>query len=79
MYRTRVLVATAATLAVVFSASDVAAQDESRSVAGGGIDVPGWMGKIDAREAERGSTLEDARLSMEGEGMHVTTGPAVAY
>ena len=79
MYRTRVLVATAATLAVVFSASDVAAQDESRSVAGGGIDVPGWMGKIDAREAERGSTLEDARLSMEGDGMHVTTGPAVAY
>ncbi len=79
MYRTRVLVATVATLAFVFSASDATAQDESRSVSGGGIDVPGWMGKIDAREAERGSTLEDALLSMEGDGMHVTTGPAVAY
>jgi len=55
------------------------AQDASRSVENGGISVPGWMGQIDAREAERGSTLDDASLAREGDGMHVTTGPAVVY
>jgi hypothetical protein len=55
------------------------AQDESRSVAGGGIAVEGWSGQIDAREATRGATLNDARLAMDGSALHVTTGPAVAY
>ena len=53
--------------------------EETRGVAGGGISVPGWQGRIDAREAERGQTLENAKLAPEGEGLHVTTGPAVAY
>jgi hypothetical protein len=55
------------------------AQDESRTVAGGGISVPGWMGKVDANEAARGGTVEGAKLAREGEALHVTTGPAISY
>jgi hypothetical protein len=69
---------TAAAVLLV-GAGAVHAQDASRAVAGGGISVPGWQGKIDAREAERGGTLEGARLAREGDVLHVTTGPAVNY
>jgi hypothetical protein len=68
-----------AAVAIAFAFTGAQAQDESRAVADGGIKIDGWMGKIDAREAERGGTLEAARLAMEGNAMHVTTGPAVNY
>jgi hypothetical protein len=56
------------------------AQDEtSRSVAGGGISVPGWVGKIDANEQRQGKTINDAKLAKEGAALHVITGPAVTY
>lgn len=55
------------------------AQDASKAVAGGGIQAPGWMGKIDAREATSGAKLEDSKLVTMGQGLHVTTGPAVVY
>jgi len=55
------------------------AQDASRAVADGGISVQGWQGKIDAREASAGQTLANAKLVKNGEALHVTTGPAVAY
>jgi hypothetical protein len=56
------------------------AQDEtSRSVAGGGISVPGWTGKIDAGEQRQGKTINDAKLAKEGTALHVVTGPAVTY
>jgi hypothetical protein len=55
------------------------AQETSRAVEGGGISVPGWTGKIDAREAKSGSSLNDARLAKQGDLLHVTTGPAVTY
>ncbi len=56
------------------------AQDEtSRSVAGGGISVPGWTGKIDSKEQRAGQTLNDAKLAQEGNAMRVITGPAVTY
>ncbi len=57
----------------------VVAQDESRNVTGGGISVPQWSGKIDANEERAGHTLNDAKLSKQGDTLHVTTGPAVAY
>jgi hypothetical protein len=69
----------AATVALMFAFSPAQAQDESRTVADGGIKIPGWMGKIDAREAERGLALENARLAMDGDAIHVVTGPAVNY
>ncbi|HET9372378.1 MAG TPA: hypothetical protein VFO19_19080 [Vicinamibacterales bacterium] len=55
------------------------AQDAARAVAGGGITVPGWQGKIDANEEKAGQTLNNAKFAPEGQGIHVTTGPAVTY
>ncbi len=58
----------------------IQAQDEtSRAVAGGGISVPGWTGKIDANEEKAGQTLNGAKLAKDGDVLRVTTGPAVAY
>ena len=55
-------------------------QDEtSRGVAGGGISVPGWTGKIDAKEEAAGLTLNSAKLAKDGDALHVVTGPAVTY
>jgi hypothetical protein len=56
-----------------------AQMDASREVAGGGISVQGWLGKIDAREAEAGQALNNAKLAKHGDALHVTTGPAVTY
>jgi len=53
--------------------------EASRGVAGGGISVSGWTGKIDAKEAAAGMTLNSAKLAKEGDALHVTTGPAVTY
>ena len=56
-----------------------AGDEASRKVAGGGISVPGWMGKIDPAEEQKGMALKDAKLTKEGEVLHVTTGPATTY
>lgn len=53
--------------------------EASRGVAGGGISVPGWTGKIDAKEEAAGMTLNSAKLAKAGDALHVTTGPAVTY
>src|SRR5712692_7163131 len=53
--------------------------DTSRGVTGGGVSVPGWAGKIDAREEAAGMTLNSAKLTKEGDAFHVITGPAVTY
>ena len=79
MRRTIVPAVTAGAIMLVSAASAAFAQDASRSVSGGGITAPGWQGKIDANEAGRGAKLEDAKLAKMGDGLHVTTGPAVAY
>ena len=71
---------TSAVVAGLLLASSVAAaQDESRVVAGGGIKVAGWQGKIDPNEARQGGKLEGAKLEKVGNDLRVTTGPAVAY
>jgi hypothetical protein len=65
---------------VAFLPTAIFAQDEtSRSVAGGGISVPGWTGKIDANEERSGQALNNAKLAKEGDALHVVTGPAVTY
>ncbi len=53
--------------------------ETSRSVADGGVLVPGWTGKIDASEEKQGKTIKDAKLAKEGDAFHVVTGPAVTY
>jgi hypothetical protein len=61
-------------------ATAVNAQDDtSRAVPGGGISVPQWTGKIDANEERSGRTLNDAKLTRDGDTFHVITGPAVTY
>jgi hypothetical protein len=55
------------------------AMETSRAVAGGGVLVAGWTGKIDANEVAAGQTLSNAKLSMEGSAIRVTTGPATTY
>ena len=71
------------TLALFFwmlAAPRLTAQDDaSRVVAGGGISIPQWTGKIDAGEERNGRTLNDAKLTKDGDTMHVVTGPAVTY
>ncbi|HYW70204.1 MAG TPA: hypothetical protein VE961_04175 [Pyrinomonadaceae bacterium] len=55
-------------------------QDEtSRVVAGGGITVQGWAGKVDAREASQGMTVNNAKFAKEGKELHIVTGPAITY
>jgi hypothetical protein len=61
------------------AASTVRAQDANRAAAGGGIAIPGWVGRIDPKEASAGDKLGNAKLAKEGDAMRVTTGPAVAY
>lgn len=63
------------------SAADTsaAAGEGTRQVADGGINAEGWSGRIDAREASEGATLEQAKLEQRGDSLVVTTGPAVVY
>jgi hypothetical protein len=69
-----------ATALVLLLPAFSSAQDESsRSVAGGGISVPGWTGKVDANEAKTGKTVNDAKFAKEGSGIHIVTGPAITY
>ncbi|MHB1701637.1 MAG: hypothetical protein ACYCSN_16215 [Acidobacteriaceae bacterium] len=53
--------------------------ETSRSVAGGGISVPGWQGKIDDRAAKAGQTVNNDKLSGDSLSLQVATGPAVTF
>jgi hypothetical protein len=64
---------------VILTAAVSMGQETSRAVAGGGISVPGWTGKIDAGEEKAGQALNNAKLVQEGGALQVTTGPAVTY
>ncbi|HSQ31129.1 MAG TPA: hypothetical protein VLN49_14820 [Gemmatimonadaceae bacterium] len=75
----RISCTTLVVAAVMLMPGLASAQEQVRSVPGGGISVPGWAGKIDANEARRGRTLNDAKLAKEGNALHVTTGPATTY
>jgi hypothetical protein len=68
---------TAALLAL--TALPALAQDESVRIENGGIHAPGWQGRVDAGEAQRGLTVNDALLMAHGSGLHVRTGPAITY
>lgn len=70
---------TIAAFILLACAADARSQDSARAVAGGGVHVPGWTGKIDAGEEKAGQVLANAKFAAEGQGYHVTTGPAVTY
>src|SRR5437773_7326218 len=69
----------AAIVMLAAAAVNAPGQETSRAVAGGGISVPGWTGKIDANEEKAGQALNNAKLAQEGGALQVTTGPAVTY
>lgn len=68
-----------APLLVPTTSSAQGQSEGSRSVSGGGITVPGWKGAVDPSEEKDGKSVNDAKFAAEGDGMHVTTGPAVTY
>jgi hypothetical protein len=76
-YRPSVTLAAITLLAA--AATTARAQEASKAVAGGGVSVPAWKGSVDAREASRGATIDNAKFAAEGNGFHVTTGPASTY
>lgn len=55
------------------------AQDADRSVAGGGISVPGWKGTIDARAAKQGKTINDSKFASANGKLQLAIGPAATY
>jgi hypothetical protein len=55
------------------------APDANRKIAGGGITVKGWQGKVDPDAEKAGQTINDAKLSEDGKTLDVTTGPAITY
>ena len=68
------------TLLLLPSANFSQGQNEtSRGVTGGGISVPGWTGKVDAKELEAGLTINHAKLAKDGDALLITTGPAITY
>jgi len=68
-----------AALALTSGAARAQDHNESTKVTGGGIAVAGWMGKVDANEEKNGMTVNNAKFTKEGDGFHVTTGPATTY
>jgi len=69
----------AVAIVLTLGSSAVPAQDVSRPVQGGGISAAGWVGQIDPKEKNAGEKLDNAKLAMDGDALHVTTGPAVVY
>src|SRR3954469_11616982 len=67
------------TMLAVAANAQAQAGDASRKVAGGGISVAGWEGKVDAKEAQGGATANDTKFVKEGNAFHITTGPATTY
>src|SRR5258708_37220720 len=71
------LVAMVLVAPIVAARAQAGTPETARAVAGGGISVAGWAGKIDAGQA--GVTLADARLTKEGDALHVATRPPPGY
>src|SRR4029079_10704038 len=55
------------------------AEARDRSVAGGGVTVPGWTGKVDAKGTAAGLTLKDSKFEKKGDVLHLAIGPATTY
>jgi hypothetical protein len=76
-----VAIAVALLTSVVHGAPQAPAQaDADRKVAGGGITVPGWKGKVDTGGGNKqGLAITDSKFAPEGGGFRLTTGPAAIY
>ncbi|MEO8909424.1 MAG: hypothetical protein ABI408_04275 [Gemmatimonadaceae bacterium] len=78
-YTTKAQNQSAASSTTQSSSSTPAGMEASRAVAGGGVSVDGWTGQIDPGESKRGQVLSNSKITKDGNTLHVTTGPAVAY
>ena len=79
VYGSAIALAIAIHIPSAISAQGGAPMETARAVAGGGITVPGWVGKIDANEEKAGQVINNAKFAPDGAGIRVTTGPAVTY
>src|SRR5689334_14434207 len=79
MSRSLLLVVISALIVIPTVFSQGTQDETSRPVAGGGVTVSGWTGKVDAREASQGMTVNNAKFAKEGDAIHVVTGPAITY
>ena len=75
----RLIYASAIALALAAVPAALVAQDADRKVAGGGISVQGWQGKIDAGAAKKGMTINDSKFAGDGGTLRLTIGPAASY
>jgi len=66
-------------LAASVAAAAVQAQDADRSVAGGGISVAGWKGRVDRRPMSQGKSVSDSKFSATDGGFRLSIGPAAFY
>ena len=65
--------AVAIVVALLIPAVQMHAQDADKKVAGGGIAVKGWQGKVDPNN-KQGLTINDSKFAAEGNGFRITTG-----
>jgi hypothetical protein len=76
MQQTGLITLLVATIAFIFTPNSGLAQDGDIAVEGGGISAPGWTGMLDPGAEGQ---IDDSRLAMDGDALHVTTGPQVSY
>jgi hypothetical protein len=74
----RLASASAVALALALFIPVVHAQDADRKVAGGGVTVKGWQGRVDTGN-KQGLTVNDSKFAPEGSGFHISTGAAGIY
>ena len=80
----RLVKASAAGIAAALLISATAAlpaaqgQDADRKVAGGGVTVKGWQGRVDTGN-KQGLTINDSKFAPEGKGYRLMTGAAGVY
>ena len=53
--------------------------DPDKIIAGGGVTVVGWTGRVDPQAATAGRNINEAKFVSMGSGFHVTAGPAAIY
>jgi len=53
--------------------------EKDRKVAGGGITVAGWKGKVDAASAGKGATINDSKFGGTAANLQLVVGPASIY
>jgi hypothetical protein len=74
---------TGSLVAVGFAALAIVAvgaqQDADRKVAGGGVMVKGWQGKVDPAAAKQGVTINNSKFEEKNGAFHISAGSASTY